>query len=139
MKNKQKILLPVAVIIIAAVIIPAVWYFLPKTFLRGVEPSEVKSIPVFDGCSGNSFAVEDTAEIKYIVENIQSVRMRKDNISAAKKGWNFRMKFYDGDGKELDSFFVESSSRIRKDPFYYCGSCILCFDYLTELEDKYSQ
>lgn len=138
MKNKQKILLPAAVIMAAAVAILAVWYFIPKTFLRSTAPSDVKTISVFDGNTGKGFDIDDPAEVKYILENIQSVKMRRGDISAGKMGYRFRMSFYDGNGKELDGFIINSADTIRDDPFFYQGSG-LCIDYLAELEEKYAE
>lgn len=138
LKIKQKILLPAAVILAAMMVVIAVWYFFPKTFLRGTELSSVKSISVFDGNTGIGFDIEDPAEIEHILKNIQSVRMRKDGISTGKMGYRFRMCFYNGDGKELDGFIINSADTIRDDPFFYRGKGGLCIDYLAELEKKYT-
>lgn len=142
MKTKQKVLLSVSVIIIAAITVFAVWYFFPVTFLRDIEPSDVKSISVANGCSGNEFVVEDRMEIEYIVESIKNVKMRKDSISEGKKGWLFNLEFYGSDGTELDRFFIEGDYMLRKDPYYYQAyrsSGRLCAYYLEELEKKYSE
>jgi hypothetical protein len=142
MKTKKKILLTVAVIIAAAITVFAVWYFFPVTFLRDIEPSDVKSISIANDCSGNEFVVEDPTEIEYIVKSIQNVKMRKDSISEGKKGWLFNLEFYDIDGTEIDRFYVEGDYKIRKDPYYYSvyrSSGRLCAYYLGELEKKYSE
>ena len=54
----------------------AIWYFLP-TFFERVEPSDVKSIAVFNGNTGKDFDISDADEIRYIVENTQGIRMEK--------------------------------------------------------------
>jgi hypothetical protein len=137
MKKGRKISLFILVVVVAVIAISAAWYFSPKTFLKGIEPSNVSSITVFDGNTGNGFAIEDESEIQYIVENIQSIAMTRGKISVNYMGYSFRMKFYDNSGKEIDSFIINSADTIRDDPFFYCGNGDLCFDYLKELEDKY--
>ena len=106
--------------------------------MSGIEPSDVKSISVFDGNTGNSFEISDTEEIHYIVENIQGIQMEKDKISIGYSGYSFRMKFYNEKGKEIESFIMNSDDTIRKDPFFYRCDGNLCFDYLKELEGKLS-
>jgi hypothetical protein len=137
MKKGKKIALLILVIVVAAIAISAAWYFSPKTFLKGVEPSNVSSISVFDGNTGNGFVIEDESEIQYIVENIQSFAMTREKVSVGYSGYSFRMNFYDNSGKEIDSFIINSTTTIRDDPFFYRCDGDLCFDYLKELEDKY--
>jgi hypothetical protein len=137
MKKGKKISLLILVVVVVAIAISAAWYFSPKTFLKGIEPSNVSSIAVFDGNTGNSFVIEDKSEIQYIVENIQSFAMTREKVSVGYSGYSFRMNFYDNSGKEIDSFIINSADTIRDDPFFYCGNGDLCFDYLKELEDTY--
>ncbi len=137
MKNKKRIILTAVIIVIIA--IPAVWYFFPTTFLRGIEPSDVKSISLASGATGKKTVIDDPAEIKYIVENIQNVTMRKKSISKGKKGWHLSLEFYGSDGTKLDRFIIENDSIIRKDPFYYHSYSVsgkLCFYRLVDLVDK---
>lgn len=79
MKKKKYLLIIMIVFALAAA--SAIWYFLPKTFLSGVEPSDIKSIAVFDGNTGKGFDINDADEIRYIIENIQGIKMERDNIS----------------------------------------------------------
>jgi hypothetical protein len=137
MKKGKKISLFLLVLVIAAIAISAAWYFSPKTFLSRVDPSNVKSISVFDGNNGNGFVIEDESEIQYIVENIQSIAMTREKVSVGYSGYTFRMKFYDSNGNEMDSFIINSANTIRDDPFFYRCNGDLCFDYLKELEDAY--
>jgi opacity protein-like surface antigen len=138
MKTGKKILLSILVIVVVAISISAARYFSPKTFLKGIEPSNVSSIAVFDGNTGNGFVIEDEAEIQYIVENIQSFAMTREKVSVGYDGYSFRMNFYDNSGKEIDNFIINSTTTIRDDPFFYRCNGDLCFDYLKELEDTYS-
>ena len=135
---KKKVLIVIlTVIVIVITAISAVWYFSPRTFLSGVDPSDVKSISVFDGNTGESFVIDDLTEIKYVVDNIQGIEMKRDKVSVGYSGFSFRMSFYDSDGKEIDSFVINSANTIRDDPFFYRCNGSLCFDYLKELEAMY--
>ena len=139
MKTKQKISLIIIVIVITATAILLIWYFSPKIFLGGVEPSDIKSISVFDGNTGKGFDISDTGEIRYIVENIRGNKMKRDNVSIGYTGWSFHVIFFDEAGKEMENFIINSVNTIRKDPFFYRCDGDLCFDYLKELEAKYSK
>ena len=133
---KKKRCTIIAVIILLAAALLAVWYFLPMTFLKGVASSDVTLISVFDGNTGESFEICDADEIRCIVENIQNTKMKKDKLSLNYTGYSFRMKFCSEKGKELASFILNSESTIRKDPFFYRCDGGLCYDYLKELEEK---
>lgn len=136
MKKRNSIRIIAIAFALAAV--SALWYCLPTTFLDGVEPSDVKFISVFDGNTGAGFEISDADEIRYIVEHIQSVKMKKDELSIGRLGYCFRMRFYGVTGKEIESFIINGSNTIRKDPFFYRGDGDVGFDYLRELEAKYS-
>ena len=47
-------------------------------------------------------------------------------------------KYVDENGNEIESFIINSPNTIRKDPFFYRCDGDLCFDFLKELEEKYS-
>lgn len=136
MKKKASLIVILAIVVLIA--ISSVWYFFPTNFLSGVEPSDIKSISVFDGNTGKGFDVGNTDEIYHIVENIQNADMRKDKLSIGYTGWSFNVKFYNEAGKEIENFIINSADTIRKDPFFYRCDDALCFNYLKELEGKYS-
>ena len=139
MKRKQVILTSFAVLIIVAAVILGVWYSIPKSFLNGLDVSEVASISVFDGNTGKDFIIEDFREIKQIIESIQESEMKRDNISVGYMGYGFRMRFMGKNEKVIDSFIINSPDTIRDDPFFYQCDGSLCFDYLKELEDMYAR
>ena len=133
-KNIRFVIATVFVLIVAL----AIWYFIPTTFLNKVNPSDIKSISVFDGNTGERFDFSNTDEIHYIVENIQNTKMKEDTLSIGYTGFRFRISFFDRNGKEIESFIINTSNTIRKDPFFYRCDGNLCFDYLKELVEKYS-
>ncbi len=136
MMKKKKITVFVAIVIIVTIVI-GVWYSTPKRFLGAMKASEVISISVFDGNTGKRFTIDDSDEIKQIVENIQSIEMKRDNFSIGYSGFSFSMEFMSENGKVIDSFIINSSNTIRDDPFFYRCDEDLCFDYLKGLEDSY--
>ena len=139
MKAKKIIISLIIVIVIVTIAISAVWCFSPKAFLSGVEVSDVKSISVFDGNTGKEFIIESSEEIGQIVESIQKVRMKRDNISIGNMGYGFKIQFTDKNGKVIDSFIINSADTIRDDPFFYRCDGNLCYDYIKELEDMYTE
>ena len=136
MKHK-KIRFTIATVFVLIVAL-AIWYFIPTTFLSKVNPSDIKSISVFDGNTGERFDFSNADEIHYVVENIQNTKMKKDTLSIGYTGFRFRISFFDRNGKEIESFIINTSNTIRKDPFFYRCDGDLCFDFLKELEEKYS-
>ena len=137
-RRKQKVFLFLLALFVLAAAILALWYFAPKTFLKGIEAAEVKTISVFDGNSGKSFQISDPEEIRAIVENIQAYEMRRDKLSIAYSGFGFRMYFNDENGTVLDSFIMNTAGTILCDPFFYRCDGGLCFAYLAELEVQYA-
>ena len=137
-QTKKLIIRWIFVAIALGVVIFGVWYFIPKTFLKGVEPEEVAKISVFNGSSGDRMEIVDPEEIKYIVNNIQNTKMKRDKLCVGYMGFSFSMRFLDKDGNIIDDFTINSSDTIRGRKFFYtCEDDSLCYDYLSELEDKY--
>ena len=137
MKTK-KIMLVVIVAVIALVAALAAWYLAPKSFLKGVDPGEIGHISVFDGNTGEQFDISSEDEISFFAENISGLKMKKSGLSLGKVGYGFKVSVYDGSGKELDSFIINSADTVRSDPFFYRCDGGLCYDYLKGLEEKYS-
>lgn len=135
--KKKYILYVVAAVVLIVVSVVCLWYFYPKTFLKNVDAGDVSAISVFNGSIGKSFTIENADEIKYIVENVQGIEMKRDNISSNYDGFSFSLTFKDADGKTIDSFIVNSNDTIRDDPFFYRCDGELCFEYLKSLEEYY--
>ncbi len=134
---KKKIL--IIIIIITVLLLGTVcYYFMPKTFGKNVNPSEVDHINVFDGNTGTSFTITGTKDIEYIVANIQSIPMKKDGFSLNRTGYSFKISYIDNNDKDVIPVFILNSNKtICKDPFFYKCDGGLCFDYLKECEEKY--
>jgi hypothetical protein len=112
------------------------YYYAPVTFLKGVDPEEVACITIFDGNTGEISEVTKAKDVAYILENVQSVPVRRTGISLLEPGYRFRMTFTDDNGAVMEEFIINSEDTIRKDPFFLTteeGG--LCFDYIWDLMD----
>lgn len=132
--KKRLILYVISAFLLILAITACIWYFSPKTFLKNVDASDVSKISVFNGSSGKSFTIENADEIKYIVENIQGIKMKRGKISSNYDGFCFSLAFKDENGEMIDSFIINSADTIRDDPYFYTCDGKLCFDYLKSLE-----
>ena len=114
---KKKIVVPAIVMLIS---LAAIFYFTPKTFGKNVNPSDVNHIEVFDGNTGVGFTIDNSEDIRYIVENIQSHQMKKDGFSFGKMGYGLKITYIDDNDKAIISeIILNSNDTIRKDPFFY--------------------
>ncbi len=134
--KKKRIIIPIIVPVLILVFILGTWYFTPKKFLNGVASTDVSSIEIFNGSTGNRFTVTDRNQIMNIVENIHGVDMKKEKISSGYDGFVYSLTFKDAGGKTIESFMINSKYIIRDDPFFYRSSRTLCFEYLKELEEE---
>ena len=133
---KKKITIVVSIFLVL-MIVSAVYYFTPKIFGKGVDPLNVDHINVFDGNTGVGFTVDNSGDIQYIVENIQSKPMRRGGVSLGRMGYKFSIEYVDKNDKAIiPIFFINSDNTIRKAPFFYYCDGGLCIEYLTELENK---
>ena len=121
---------PVLVLILVA------YYYAPVTFLKGVDPADIDCITIFDGNTGSISEVTKDKDVAHIVENLQSVPVRRTGISILEPGYRFRMTFTDDKGTVVEELIVNSEDTIRQDPFFLTteeGG--LCFDYIWDLMD----
>ncbi len=135
---KKKIFMIILIVVILAVAEAVIlWWIAPKVFLKNQVAEDIQSIKIFDGSTGKQFEVTDKESIERIVSSIQSIKFKKSGISENYKGFSFSMTFFDNDGMEIDSFIVNSDSKIRKDPFFYeTEGNMNIFDFLKELENN---
>jgi len=132
---KKKLAISVAVIVII-VIMGYIWWSSPVQFLDSVNADDVLRVEVFNGNSGEGFIIENKNDISYIVSNIQNITMKREKVSFGYMGYGYRLKFYNGNGKKIDEFIVNSNDTVRNDPFFYTDTTgNLCEDYLKGLEE----
>ena len=136
--KKKYVICGIFLIIAIAAVAVCLWYFSPVSFLQGVEDNSVSSISVFVGSTGKRMVIEDREEINRIVDNIQSLKLKRNGLSTNYVGFSFSLTFRDKDGNAIDSIGINSKDTIRDSRFFYkCESGEICFDYLLELADRY--
>ena len=128
---------PVTAAIIIFLLLILAWHLTPKKYLIGVASTDVVSISVFNGNTGNGFTVTDRTQIMTIVENVHGIEMKKEKFSFGHDSFAYSVTFTDASGKTLDTFMINSKYIVRDDPFFYRSSRALCFDYIRELEALY--
>lgn len=134
MNSKRVIAISATVILFLFVIC----WFLFSTNLSRYDADEVLYIDITDGRSGERFTVPDRESINEIVSSVQgAVFVKILRSSNGLKGYAFSLKVIAGDGSVLDSFYIDSETSLRKDPFIYRAlGGDLCFDYLTVLKNQ---
>ncbi|MBR4082153.1 MAG: hypothetical protein IKK21_10255 [Clostridia bacterium] len=136
--KKRRVLCVTALAVVFVVLAVCVWYWMPVSFLRGVDSNEVAAIAVFNGTNGHHMMLEDRADIDAVVDNIQSVKLQRGKYMPDVDGFVFSLTFTGRDGRKIDSFIINNSSELRDDPFFYeCKNGELCSDLLWALEDRY--
>ncbi len=134
MKKKAFIIILLVVLLIVAESI-ILWWISPRYFLKNAN--EIKCIEIFNGSTGKIFQVTDADKIQHIVSGIQGTKFKKSSISENIDGFAFRLTFYDDNGKTVDSFIVNSDSKIRNDPFFYeTEKDMNIFAFIQELENN---
>ncbi len=138
-KRKLKIVLGAFIVILALGIL---WYNAPLS-ATDLDPKDIKEIVVFDGNSGKSLHIEKQKDIDYIIESLNSLRIKRRGLSLGYMGYRYKTTIYLNSGEEADgfnSFIINSPDTIRKDPFFYTtlGSNTPC-DYIEDLFEREKQ
>ena len=134
--KRRSIPKPVTAGIVIFLLLILAWHFTPKKYLVGIASTDVVSIEVSVGSTGNSFTVTDRTQIMTIVENVHGVEMKKEKFSLGHDSFAYSLTFTDAKGKTLDTFMINSKYIVRDDPFFYRSSRALCFEYLQSLEKE---
>lgn len=132
-KKKQNILFVITAAVLVCSLSFCIWHLTPKVFLKNIHADDVASISVFDGAAGTRITITNANDIKTIVENIQSIAMRKDNFCGNDDGFGFSLTFQNTENEVIDHLILNSTSTIRDNPFYYRCDDELCYNYLKEL------
>ena len=132
MKSK-KLLIIMPCVIIVAIIGISIWFNAPSSIIN-ISPSEVSNIKIFNGTTGKSITITDANEISHIIDNLNTVSLKKDKVSLGYMGYVFRITIYKANGKEYKEFIINSKNTIRKDPFFYRDNfASIDFDYIQQL------
>lgn len=82
MKKKIVILLSAVVILLLGMI---VWFNIPVD-LMDLDYEEVIEIVVFNGNSGNTTHITDKEQIQHIIENMNTVEVKRSKLSLGYRG-----------------------------------------------------
>lgn len=136
---RRKCLLIIILCVLLGVLLTGyIWWYMPTYFLNDVAPGDVARIAVFNGTTGQSFTIEDSEDIDYIVTKIADVRMRKEEYCHV-DGFVYSISFYDTDGERIDGFVLNGNTirdgAIRYEMVYETDEDPLCFEYIKALEE----
>lgn len=118
MKQKWIIILSVVAITIIGVLI---WFKNPIDMMAA-NPEEIMEIAIFDGNTGGSLHITDKEDISYIIENLNTIKLKRGKLSSGYTGYSFKTTIYGNNGEEIggwNNFIINSGDTIRKDPFFY--------------------
>ena len=136
MKKKSLIIAAIVCVLVLGIV---VWYKTPVGFVN-LNPDNVKEIVIFNGNNGQTLHIQDEEDIRYIIENLNSVKLKRREISSGYKGYSFRTTIYLDNGEEAggwNNFIINSSDTVRKDPFFFdvIGGSI-DYDYIERLFEE---
>lgn len=117
-KRKPLIIMSIMIIVL---IFGVVWYNSPHKLLK-LNADDVLEISILDGNTGTSLHVTEREHLAYIIENLNTIKLKKGKVSIGYSGASFRMTIQLMNGKEADGwnrFIINSKDTIRKDPFFY--------------------
>lgn len=137
MKGKLRKAWLIPAILLLLLTLGVVWYHVPAR-IAYAEAEDVASIKLFSGTTGNSVVIEDQETIAAIMEDFRSVRLQRGDISAGRMGYSLQVTIqYQGmEFLSWESFIVNSSEVVRKDPFFYdIPEGQIDFEYLCSLVD----
>lgn len=135
MKKRVAIFASIAVILLGILII---WYN-TSIDLMDLDPNEVMEIEVFNGNMGNATHITDKSQIENMIDNLNSVQLKRGKPSVGYMGYSFDITIYLSDGSvagRWNHFIINSSDSIRKDPFFYTVvEGIIDYDYINSIVD----
>src|SRR5690554_1920085 len=102
--------------------------------ITDIAPAEVLKINILDGSTGNSITVTKAADMEYIIQNLNTVNLRKEKFSIGYTGYSYRTTIYKANGDIYKEFYINSSDTIRRDPFFYRDSSeSIDYNFIKEL------
>lgn len=112
------------------------WWNTPSSIVD-INPSEVSKIDFFDGNTGKSITVTEEADIAHIINNLNSLSLKKESLSLGYVGYSFKTTIYRTNGNVYKEFIINSENKIRIDPFFYkVTSDKIDYDYIRSLFHK---
>lgn len=123
----------IGAVAVLVVLLTALWYFSPRTFLKGVDPAEIERVEVFSGTTGQYVTLTEPEKIVSLVGSIQRQSLRRGGISLGRMGYSYRLTFCNASGKVVEEFYLNSDTLIRSDPFFYVSNGDLGYGQIQNL------
>ena len=112
---KKKIIISICLVLVLVISLFA-WFVVPKR-LCNFDVSKVQKITIFSGHVGKEIEITDENEIKNLMNNFNSVKMKKSSIEAFAMGYMYRVTIETNFRKK--EFIVDSKDHIRGSVFGY--------------------
>lgn len=123
----------IGIVVALVVLLTALWYFSPRTFLKGVDPAQIARVEVFNGTTGQNATLTEAEDVASLVNAIQSQSLRRSGISLGRMGYSYRLTFYNTADKVVEEFYLNSDTLLRDDPFFYRSSGSLGYNLVESL------
>ncbi len=93
-------------------------------------------ITIRDGNTGEYYTISNEEDFNYLIDNFNTIKVKKDKISLWYMGYGYDITFYDYEGDIVSNFIVNSANYIRKGPFFYITiDGLIEFDYIENMID----
>lgn len=106
--------------LILLILIPALILTLGGCFVASTR-LQVEEAAKIDLSSGEGAAVKisDSGDIRYITENINTLRFEKVSTDREYSRWDYSLAFYGPDGGLMDEMLIISGNRVQYGGIYY--------------------
>lgn len=112
------------------------WWTAPRNCLSARQAEEISYIEIAYGTNGEMRKIDDKEQINLIVDALIETKIQKRKLSIGYAGTGVCLVFFDTKQKEIERFFINSGTTLRKDPFFYrdtTGELEICYQYLMEI------
>lgn len=117
---KRKLIYIISVIVVL-VICCFIWYKSPVN-LTALDPNDISEILIFNGNTGENLSITESEHIEYIINNLNSIKLKRDNFSIGYMGYGFRITISSHENTNAigcKEFIINSADTVRIDPFFY--------------------
>jgi len=113
MNNRTRVYIIILMVFIAF----AISYFPRHMF--SIDHDEVAYIQVKNGSTGETYRIEDELVVSQILNDINSIKYKKEKSSLFYMGYGYRLLFYSDNEKIINRITVNSCDKVRYRGFFY--------------------
>ncbi|MGY3725229.1 hypothetical protein SAMN05421767_1262 [Granulicatella balaenopterae] len=113
--------LRIGLVVIIIGLIGIFWYRSPRTIIEN-DSSTIAEVHIKNGQTGESLSIKDPQQIDYLINNMNKGQLKRDGLSLGQMGYRYHITLFAKESDDIigwDSFMINSSEVIRKDPFFY--------------------